>query len=114
MSDSSPLLLNQITRLSGDGWFDVAYDDGTFEKNVPRCRILRVTGEPPLRDAPRKLTAYILPVCCFVVVALCVDPPTSSHHTTRPSCPVYLSHVQIRRMTRRDRRTPANAGENAA
>ena len=36
---------NQITRLSGDGWFDVAYDDGTFEKNVPRCRILRVTGE---------------------------------------------------------------------
>jgi len=35
---------NQITRLSGDGWFDVAYDDGTFEKNVPRCRILRVTG----------------------------------------------------------------------
>ena len=44
--DSSPLLLlHQITRLSGDGWFDVAYDDGTFETNVPRCRILRVTGE---------------------------------------------------------------------
>ena len=41
---TATLACPQITRLSGDGWFDVAYDDGTFEKSVPRCRILRVTG----------------------------------------------------------------------
>jgi len=79
MFDSSPLLLllYQITRLSGDGWFDVAYDDGTFEKNVPRCRILRVTGTSPLRDTPRKPTAYS---SLFVVLLLLRFASTHPHH----------------------------------
>ena len=32
----------EITRASGDGWFDVAFDDSTFEASIPRCRIFRI------------------------------------------------------------------------